>query len=149
MLNFKYSSLINAPVKTVWKFHERKDILNILTPPWQPVKIVRREGGLEVGAISEFQIWLGLIPICWVAKHIECQEYVVFTDEQIIGPMVSWLHLHKFDSEEEGKTRLTDEINYQLPGGDLAEFLLGWWVESRLRDMFIYRHLVTKNNCEN
>ena len=147
MLNFKYSSLINAPVKTVWEFHERKDILEILTPPWQPVKIVRREGGLEIGAISEFQIWLGLIPIQWVAKHIECQEYVIFTDEQIAGPMVSWLHLHKFASED-GKTRLTDEINYQLPGGDLAELLLGWWVETRLRDMFIYRHKVTKNNCE-
>ena len=49
MLNFKYSSLIDAPVETVWQFHDRPDILELLTPPWQPVKIIRREGGLGVG----------------------------------------------------------------------------------------------------
>ncbi|GFE68865.1 hypothetical protein CFPU101_14750 [Chroococcus sp. FPU101] len=62
MLRFELSSLINAPVETVWKFHERSDILQILTPPWQPVEIIRREGGLGVGAISEFRLWIGFIP---------------------------------------------------------------------------------------
>jgi|GEM_PF-1907962 len=43
MLHFQYSSLINATVEEVWNFHEREDILKILTPPWQPVKMIRRE----------------------------------------------------------------------------------------------------------
>ncbi|MDD1437932.1 cyclase, partial [Dolichospermum sp. ST_sed10] len=43
MLHFKHSSIINAPVEVVWKFHERSDILQILTPPWQPVQVVRRD----------------------------------------------------------------------------------------------------------
>ena len=58
MLHFRYSTLINAPVDVVWKFHERSDILQILTPPWQPVQIIRHQGGLEIGAISEFIIWI-------------------------------------------------------------------------------------------
>lgn len=147
MLHFKRSTLINAPVEVVWSFHERPDILQILTPPWQPVQVVRREGGLDVGAITEFRIFLGPLPVRWLARHTECDRYRLFTDEQVQGPMLSWVHRHQFTAEE-GRTRLTDAIAYSIPGGTLVEFLLGWWVEARLNDMFRYRHEVTKRECE-
>lgn len=147
MLNFEYSSLINAPVEIVWNFYERKDILQLLTPPWQPVEIVRREGGLDVGAITEFRILLGPIPIPWIARHIECEKHKLFTDQQIEGPMQFWIHRHQFSSEN-NQTRLTDSINYEIPGGLLAELLLAWWVDSRLKDMFQYRHQVTQRECK-
>lgn len=146
MLHFRYSSLIDAPVQTVWDFHTRDDILQQLTPPWQPVEIVRREGGLEVGAVSEFKIWLGPLPVDWVAIHTECIPYQLFTDEQQQGPMASWVHRHQF-TEENGKTRLTDAIAYSLPGDWFAEQLVGWWVDSRLEEMFRYRHEVTQREC--
>jgi ligand-binding SRPBCC domain-containing protein len=148
MLQFRYSSLIDAPVETVWDFHTRDDILQLLTPPWQPVEIIRRQGGLDVGAVSEFKIWLGPLPVTWVAIHTECIPYQLFTDEQQQGPMASWVHRHQF-SEENGKTRLTDAIAYSLPGDWLAEQVVGWWVDSRLEDMFRYRHEVTQRECQN
>ncbi|MDY7016458.1 MAG: SRPBCC family protein, partial [Cyanobacteriota bacterium] len=89
MLHFRYSSAIDAPVETVWAFHERPDILQILTPPWQPVRVVRREGGLNLGAVSEFCLFLGPIPIQWVARHTQYEQYRLFVDEQEKGPMVS------------------------------------------------------------
>lgn len=147
MLNFQYSSLIDAPVEKVWQFHERQDILTILTPPWQPVKVIRREGGLDVGAITEFRIMLLVIPVRWLAEHIECRINQVFIDQQVAGPMKSWLHRHQFTTEND-KTRLTDSIEYELPGGWLSELILGWWVNSRLREMFRYRHQMTKKYCE-
>lgn len=148
MLHFKYSSLIDAPVDRVWDFHARPDILELLTPPWQPVEIVRREGGLEVGAVSEFLIYLGPVPVKWVAVHTECVPGRLFTDEQREGPMASWVHRHQF-SEEDGQTRLTDAIAFSIPGGPAIDNLLGWWVYSRLEDMFRYRHDITKTECEN
>ena len=147
MLHFQYSTLINASVEAVWRFHEREDILQILTPPWQPVQVIRREGGLDVGAITEFRLFLGPIPITWLALHVECQEYKIFADQQVKGPMKSWLHCHIF-TQENGQTRLTDSIEYAIPGGQIAELLLGWWVEARLRDMFRYRHQVTVERLE-
>jgi ligand-binding SRPBCC domain-containing protein len=147
MLKFQLSSLINAPIEVIWEFHERTDILQLLTPPWQPVQIVRREGGLDVGAISEFRLFLGPIPIRWVARHIECNKPYLFVDEQIEGPMQSWVHRHQLQAEN-GQTRLSDAIAYELPGGWIAEFLLGWWVNSRLKEMLRYRHQVTKQYCE-
>ena len=146
MLKFQLSTLIDAPIEVVWKFHERADILQLLTPPWQPVEIVRREGGLDVGAISEFRLLLGPIPIRWVARHIECNKPYLFVDKQIAGPMQSWVHRHQFQVAN-GRSRLTDSIEYELPGGWLVEFLLGWWVDSRLQEMFRYRHRVTQEYC--
>ncbi|MDY6781339.1 MAG: SRPBCC family protein [Cyanobacteriota bacterium] len=147
MLQFRYSSAIAAPVETVWSFHERPDILQVLTPPWQPVRVVRREGGLGIGAVSEFNLLLGPIPIQWIARHTQYEQYTLFVDEQEKGPMVSWVHRHQF-AEERGGMRLTDVINYELPGGAIAEFFLGWWVDSRLKEMFRYRHEVTRRECE-
>lgn len=147
MLNFQYSSLIDAPVETVWQFHERPDVLELLTPPWQPVTIIRRQGGLDVGAVSEFRLSLAGIPIPWVATHIECQTNRLFVDRQTNGPMESWVHRHEFIPQGD-RTRLTDAIAYEIPGGFFAELILGWWVDARLKDMFRYRHQVTKAQCE-
>ena len=146
MLHFQYSSLIDASVEVVWNFHERQDVLDILTPPWQPVEVVRREGGLDVGAVTEFRLHLG-VPVRWVARHIECEKYSLFVDKQVDGPLPSWIHRHQF-IEENHQTRLTDSIAYELPGGAIAESLLGWWVNSRLQEMFRYRHQVTQQECE-
>lgn len=146
MLQYRKSTLINASVEVVWNFHERPDILEQLTPPWQPVQVVRREGGLGVGAISEFRLFVGPIPLRWLAVHIECQPYCSFTDKQEIGPMAYWIHRHQFNPEP-GKTRLTDTIEYGLPGGWLVETLLGWWVHKQLEELFSYRHQVTQREC--
>jgi len=147
MLTFYASTLINAPVRTVWAFHERPDVLDLLTPPWQPVRVLRREGGLAVGAITEFEIRLLIFPVRWLARHEDCDPPYRFSDRQVAGPMQSWLHRHEF-TPVGNQTRLTDTIHYELPGGWLVELLLRAWVDARLRDMFAYRHWVTQAQCE-
>lgn len=146
MLSFEKSSLIHAPVEEVWKFYERPDILNLLTPPWQPVDVIRREGGLGVSAESEFRIWLGPIPVQWVAVHTDCTENEKFVDVQKEGPMDFWQHQHKFIPEG-NHCQLVDQIDFTLPGGEVAEMLLESWVKARLQDMFDYRHKITRQYC--
>ncbi|GAB1538223.1 hypothetical protein NUACC21_08810 [Scytonema sp. NUACC21] len=147
MLHFKYSSVINAPVEVVWKFHQRPDVLQLLTPPWQPVQVLRREGGLGRGAITEFRLSLGPLPLRWLAQHTEYEEYRRFTDTQISGLFDSWVHQHIFEPEN-GKTRLTDEISFSMPGGQPVELLSGWLIQAQLDAMFRYRHHVIKRECE-
>ncbi|MGF1603158.1 MAG: SRPBCC family protein [Thermosynechococcaceae cyanobacterium] len=146
MLHFEKSCIVAAPVATVWQFHERPDILTLLTPPWQPVQIIRREGGLEVGALSEFRIWLGPFPVQWISVHTSCVTNQQFTDEQQTGPMAAWTHRHQFDAQGD-QTRLTDAIDFEIPGGEPSELILGEWVKARLNDMFAYRHQVTQAHC--
>ncbi|MBN3947833.1 MAG: SRPBCC family protein [Nostoc sp.] len=147
MLYFKHSSIINAPPEVVWKFHERPDILQVLNPPWQPIQVVRRQGVLNVGAITEFRLFLGPLPLTWLARHTECEKNRLFTDEQISGPFEFWVHRHEFEPED-GKTRLTDAISFSMPGGGTVEFVSGWLVQVQLEAMFRYRHYVTKRECE-
>ncbi|NET07577.1 MAG: SRPBCC family protein [Symploca sp. SIO2B6] len=146
MQQFQYSTLIDAPVEVVWGFHERPDVLELLTPPWQPMQVVRREGGLDVGAISEFRIFIGPLPLRWLAVHTECITNQLFIDQQQEGPFKYWLHRHLF-AQERDKTRLTDSIEFTLPGGWLVELLLSWLVKMQLEKMFRYRHKVTQREC--
>lgn len=147
MLKFSHSSLIKAPLTAVWNFHQRQDAVKLLTPPWQPVKVVRREGGLDIGAETEFLLMFGLFDVRWLARHVEYEEYKLFTDQQIEGPMKLWIHRHQFQAEGD-YTRLTDSIQYEVWGEPLSEFCLDWWISARLRDMFTYRHHITAQSCE-
>lgn len=146
MVKFKYSSLIDAPVEVVWSFHERSDVLDLLTPPWQPIQVVRREGGLEVGAISDVRIFVGPIPLRWLAVHTEYNQYHLFTDEQREGPFECWKHRHQFTAENH-KTLLTDDIDFSLPGGFLSDFFASWLIMMQLDQIFRYRHEVTQREC--
>lgn len=147
MTHFQKSSLITAPPEAVWRFHERPDILKLLTPPWQPVEAVRREGGLGPGAESEFRLWLGPLPVTWLARHTdEYEPNRLFTDIQVQGPLESWTHRHRFVPEG-SHTRLIDDITFTLPLEVLSEPAIGWFVIDRLRDMFTYRHKVTQELC--
>ncbi|MGB3614589.1 MAG: SRPBCC family protein [Elainellaceae cyanobacterium] len=146
-LHYQRSTLINAPIEVVWQFHERLDILDILTPPWQPVQIKRREGGLGVGAETEFRIWLGPVPVRWLARHTVCEPYRLFIDEQVDGPLERWVHRHQFEAED-GSTRLTDAITFVLPGQPVSAWMLEHFVKARLEDMFRYRHQITQQECD-
>ena len=146
MLHYQQSSLIDAPLAQVWEFYERPDILDLLMPPWQSAQVLRREGGLGVGAESEFLLWLGPLPVRWLARHVACDPQHHFQDVQVSGPMQSWTHDHWFVAEH-GKTRLTDAIAYSPPGGRLLEPVLGRWVQGELDRLFRYRHDITQRLC--
>ena len=124
MLKFELSSTIEVPVEKVWEFHERPDILKLLTPPWQPVQAIRREGGLGPGAESEFRLWIGILPVQWIARHTDAYEpYRLFTDIQGKGPLDAWCHSHIF-TPEENQTRLTDSIEFTLPSSNITESII-------------------------
>lgn len=146
-MRFEMITQISAPVEKVFAFHEREDIFSLLTPPWQKVKLVSREGGLETGARVVFQAFLGPIPITWVAVHTAYEKNRLFVDEQERGPFAYWRHQHEFRPIGAG-AELADRIEFHLKGGPTADFLLGWAAKLQLFLMFRHRHAVTKRICE-
>jgi len=44
---FSISSCIEAPVEEVFKWHSRPGAIERLSPPWDPVKVVSRLGGIN------------------------------------------------------------------------------------------------------
>ena len=140
---FVESVLIDAPVVSVFRFHEREDALSLLTPAFPPVWLISRTGGIETGARVELRVGV----FRWVALHTAYEKDRLFVDEQIHGPFAKWVHRHEFETDGP-KTRLTDRIVYELPGGSLVNTVFGWTVRLGLRNMFAHRHRVTKKICE-
>jgi ligand-binding SRPBCC domain-containing protein len=135
--------LIQAPVEAVFAFHEREDALALLSPPFPPVRVIRRDPGIEAGSRVELKIG----PLAWVALHTAYERNRLFEDRQISGPFERWIHRHEFERVGDS-TRLTDRIDYRLPGGPWADRLFGWAVQLGLWQMFRHRHRTTKRICE-
>jgi ligand-binding SRPBCC domain-containing protein len=141
---FVRSLIVRAPVDRVFAFHEREDALPRLSPPFPPVRVVSREGGIRTGARVDLRIG----PIRWLALHTAYEPNRLFVDEQIAGPFTSWVHRHEFEPIDAATTRLTDRVTFTLPGGPLVNALFGRLVALSLVPMFRFRHAATKAACE-
>lgn len=140
---FVRSILLDAPIERVFAFHERPDALQLLSPPFPPVRVIRKTGGIEIGSRVELKIG----PLPWTALHTAFQKNRLFEDQQISGPFARWVHRHEFETVGQ-QTRLTDRVDFQMPGGPLLNRLFGWAFKLSLQPMFRYRHRVTRQYCE-
>ena len=141
---FLKTVVVHAPVAQVFAFHERDDALGGLSPPFPPVRVVSREGGIRAGARVELRIG----PIRWLALHTHYAPHELFVDEQVSGPFASWVHRHEFAVVDADTTRLTDRVTFRLRGGALTNALLGPLVTWLLVPMFRFRHRATRQACE-
>lgn len=145
---FKASVLIARPVEEVFDWHERPGAFERLVPPWTRVEVLRRSGGIHDGGEVELRSRLGPIWMNWQVRHRDYQRPVLFRDVALRSPFARWEHAHRFERISPTTTRLTDEIEYQLPGGAAGRRLGGGKAHRELRRLFAYRHEVTKADVE-
>ena len=72
--------VVQAPVEQVFAFHEREDALPRLSPPFPPMRVVSRTGGIRTGARVELRIG----PVRWLALHTDYRVNALF------GQLVAW-----------------------------------------------------------
>jgi uncharacterized protein (TIGR01777 family) len=133
-----------APVGELFAWHERPGALERLTPPWSPVAVLAREGGIRDGGRVVLGIpVVGPLRARWVAVH---RDYVAgerFRDEQVSGPFARWVHTHRFAADGPDASILEDSIEWALPGGALGAAVGGRAVERLLDRLFAWRHRTT------
>jgi uncharacterized protein (TIGR01777 family) len=123
-MGLTYSSVIDAGRDEVFSWHTRPGAITRLTPPWQPVRVLREAGSLRDGHAT-LTLPGGLR---WVAAH-QPDAYDPpnsFADSLTSLPL-PWRHTHQFSPAEEGATLVTDVIETPLPA-------------RVLRSMLVYRH---------
>ncbi|MGC4053501.1 MAG: SRPBCC family protein [Paludibaculum sp.] len=147
MPEFVHTSVIHTSVERLFAFHESPDALQRLMPPWPPAKVISREGGILAGARVELEMRVGPFRLRWVARHTEYLRNRLSADIQERGPFRTWSHRHEFTPEGDS-ARLTDRVEFSLPGGRLADLFGAALARRQLRRLFAYRHLVTKQECE-
>jgi hypothetical protein len=142
MKYLKFKSTVPVSSKKLYEWHENKGAFSRLQPPWEKIEILQFPERLENEAVAKFKIHNGPISLIWEALHFEVKRYESFSDRQIKGPFKEWEHLHAFEKIDVEEARLSDQIQYKLPGGFLGEAVAGRFVENKIRQMFAFRHRI-------
>lgn len=139
---YRKASRLPDPAERVYDWHARPGAFERLSPPWEPIELVERSGGIEDGARAVLRVGLGPLGVSWVAEHRDNVPGRQFRDVQVEGPFARWEHTHRFDPDEEGGSVMEDRVEYALPLEPVSDWLASGGVRGRLERMFDYRHRV-------
>ncbi|KAA3611915.1 MAG: TIGR01777 family protein [Planctomycetota bacterium] len=136
---------LDLPVspEEAFAWHERDGAFERLAPPWESIRLLEKEGGIQVGDRLVLRHRVGWLPVTWEAVHTAYQPGRLFRDEQKRGPFSSWIHSHGFEPGPGGQCQLYDRVEYRLPFHGLASKVAGSLVDKKLRRLFAYRHRIT------
>jgi ligand-binding SRPBCC domain-containing protein len=146
MNHFRRRFLVKASLQQVAEFHRDPRVLKLLTPPPLIVQYHTIQP-LAEGSIADFTMWLGPLPIRWVAVHSEVTPLTGFIDTQLRGPFTTWVHHHSFEIVDENTTAVIDDIQSEYgkhPVWGIASRLM--WVT--LPVLFAYRGWQTRRILE-
>ncbi len=146
-MKYQHHFIVQAPLATVADFHRQSASMGAITPPPVIVRVHHAPALLDDGDQMEFTLWLGPLPLHWHAQ-IEIVPGKGFIDRQISGPFAKWEHRHTFESVNEEKTVVFDEVTaefsrnwfWKLVGG-------GMWLTMPL--LFAFRGWKTRQILEN
>ena len=140
---FEKISVMPGTVQQLWDFHAQPDAFRKLTPP--PIIIQMRENKLKslTEGTVDFNMWMGPLPIHWVARHEPGPIPTSFTDRQLTGPMAYWEHQHIFRAVPSG-VELTDHITLEHKPGIIGLLTRLMFDGLPLQIFFAYRHWVTR-----
>lgn len=136
---FEARAAFDATPEELHAWHEREGAFERLTPPWERVDVLEREGGLADARVV-LRVRQGPVPLRWVARHTSRLAPHGFADEQVRGPFRRWRHEHRFAPLPGGRAEMIDRITYELPGGAAGSLLADAMVRRRLTSMMSYRH---------
>ena len=145
MPTFCATTELPASQDEAFAWHARMGALPRLLPPFDPVRVKRSDHSIEDGS----RVTLAAGPMGafeLVAEHDRYTPPTLFRDRLVSSPFRQWEHEHRFEKLGETRSRLIDEITYELPlgpVGDLGDRLV---VSGKLDAMFAYRHRVTRDD---
>ncbi len=141
-MNYRHCFRVPAPIDQVAEFHRLSASMPAITPPLILVRVQRAPAVLAEGDEMAFTMWLGPLPIRWLAR-IEAVSDTGFTDRQLSGPFAQWVHRHTFIAVDEHTTDVMDEIIFQFrPHLLWGPVGLGMWLG--LPVLFAYRAWKTR-----
>ncbi len=147
MATYAHRFVVRAPLAAVATFHADSHALRRLTPP--PVFVqFHQVGPLSEGSVAEFTLWLGPLPIYWVARHTHFDPLRGFTDNMVRGPLAHCVHRHDFVPLGPELTAVEDHMDYAyLPGlrGLRGRLLMSPF---SLPILFAFRSFVTRRTVE-
>ncbi len=136
------SQWLPRPLAEVFSFFQTPANLAKLTPPWLGFHVLTPEPlEMRPGAVFDYTVRPLGFPQYWRTLIESYDPPRSFVDTQVKGPYKLWHHTHRFEAEN-GGTRVTDEVRYELPFQPFGELAAGE-IARRLEEIFAYRELAT------
>lgn len=140
MPRYTHESTLDHPVDRVFRWHTRPGALERLLPPWEDIRVVGREGGLDDEGTVTIEARKGPVSVSMTVRHTAYETGRRFRDELVSGPFRHWTHDHVFEELEGDRARIRDEVEWALPLGAAAELFSGRVVEDELARGLEWRH---------
>jgi ligand-binding SRPBCC domain-containing protein len=74
-----------------------------------------------------------------VTEITQIKHHKHFIDDQRVGPFALWHHQHWFEPLEDGRTKMTDILHYQVPLGPLGTLADRLFVNAQVMGIFTAR----------
>ncbi len=126
----------------VFEFFSAARNLEQITPPLLNFQVLTPEPiPMGEGTLIDYKLKVHGLPMKWRTKITRWNPPYQFADIQLKGPYKVWDHTHTF-LEEDGGTRMIDEVIYELPFGPLGDIVHALMVRSDVEEIFRYRNSV-------
>ncbi len=146
MTTFTRQSLYPCSAAELYAWHGRAGALERLLPPWENATVLAKTGGIEAGGQVLIRMRRGPLSFRFQARHLANIAGQMFQDVQEKGPFAHWSHRHYFEDLPGGGCRLSDVVEYALPGHNLLPGWIKAAVTRRLERLFHYRETLLKED---
>lgn len=141
---FTQETFLPYPLDYVFDFFSNAQNLQALTPPSLHFQILTPLPiQMKPVALIDYKLKLFGIPFRWRTRIDTWQPPHQFSDSQIKGPYVKWVHTHTFEPVE-GGVLMRDQVQYLAPGGPLEPLINRLFVTPQVQRIFAYRNKTLK-----
>ena len=132
-------TFVAKPIQEVFNFFSKTENLILITPAHLNFKIATPGPILMAkGTMIDYKLKLYGIPFKWKTEITAWQAPFTFTDKQLKGPYLKWIHQHQFE-EREGGTLMTDRVEYAIPGWIIEPLIYTFFIKGNIDAIFNFR----------
>lgn len=146
MKTFEKTTLINCDIQKLFDFHTNMKNLEAITPLNVDLELLNKDFVPHEGGVIKIKTVKNFIPTTWEVKIDKLQSPNLLVDIALKSPFKYWEHSHIF-TKKGSLCELKDVVKYKLPLGKFGE-LFDFFIQKELKDMFEYRHSITKGLLE-
>ena len=147
MRYFEKQLIVECSIERLYGFHTDLRNLLKLTPDGTSVSLLDTLVEPKEGSEFRLRVVKNFLPMVWRIKIQTMQKPHLLVDVALRSPFSFWRHTHRFESLGDGRSLLTDSVEYRLPFG-LFGRVFDFLVQYELNKLFTHRHSVTKEILE-